>query len=225
MPDKNNTNRGQDVVFLTNTALRSRLRRKVLTRSRALSLPENTASASQATKSSIFSMIFGKNERSCTLSYYKWVFAKRRGNCDNLARLVLFLSGIHISNNKSQLFCEKNNQKIWHQTVIMLYYILLAVVAEQADAYVWGAYGRPYGFKSHRPHQQKRRWKSSFFHFLPKMLRRCRSVGAHVRCARATQMQALDCPSLAVDRTKKMTCTFIVQVIFFARKYGTWTGR
>ena len=44
---------------------------------------------------------------------------------------------------------------------------------------------------------------SSFFHFLPKMMRRCRSVGAHVRCARATQMQALDCPSLAVDRTKK----------------------
>ena len=155
MPDKNNTNRGQDVVFLTNTALRSRLRHKVLTRSRALSLPENTASDSQATKSSIFSMIFGKNERSCTLSYYKWVFAKRRGNCDNLARLVLFLSGIHISNNKSQLFCEKNNQKIWHQTVIMLYYILLAVVAEQADAYVWGAYGRPYGFKSHQPHQKK----------------------------------------------------------------------
>ena len=66
MPDKNNTNRGQDVVFLTNTALRSRLRHKVLTRSRALSLPENTASDSQATKSSIFPMIFGKNERSCT---------------------------------------------------------------------------------------------------------------------------------------------------------------
>ena len=71
MPDKNNTNRGQDVVFLTNTALRSRLRHKVLTRSRALSLPENTASDSRATKSSIFPMIFGKNERSCTLSYYK----------------------------------------------------------------------------------------------------------------------------------------------------------
>ena len=52
MPDKNNTNRGQDVVFLTNTALRSRLRHKVLTRSRALSLPENTASDSRATKSS-----------------------------------------------------------------------------------------------------------------------------------------------------------------------------
>ena len=31
---------------------------------------------------------------------------------------------------------------------------------------------------------------SSFFHFLPKMMWRCRSVGAHVRCARATQMQA-----------------------------------
>ena len=55
---------------------------------------------------------------------------------------------------------------------------------------------------------------SSFFHFLPKIMRRCRSIGAHVRCARATQMQALDCPSLAVDRTKKMTCTFIVQVFF-----------
>lgn len=27
-------------------------------------------------------------------------------------------------------------------------------------------------------------------------------------------MQALDCPSLAVARTKKMTCTFIVQVFF-----------
>ena len=52
MPDKNNTNRGQDVVFLTNTALHSRLRHKVLTRSRALSLPENTASDSRATKSS-----------------------------------------------------------------------------------------------------------------------------------------------------------------------------
>ena len=58
---------------------------------------------------------------------------------------------------------------------------------------------------------------SSFFHFLPKMMRRYRSVGAHVRCARATQMQALDCPSLAVDRTKKMTCTFIVQVFFFCK--------
>ena len=44
---------------------------------------------------------------------------------------------------------------------------------------------------------------SSFFHFLPKMMRRYRSVGAHVRCARATQMQALDCPSLAVDRTNR----------------------
>ena len=57
-----------------------------------------------------------------------------------------------------------------------------------------------------------------FFHFLPKMMRRCRYVGAHVRCARATQMQAFDYPSLAVDRTKKMTCTFIVQVFFFARE-------
>ena len=71
MPGKNNTNRGQDAVFLTNTALRSRLRRKVLTRSCALSLPENTASDSHTTKSSIFPMNFGKNERSCTLSYYK----------------------------------------------------------------------------------------------------------------------------------------------------------
>jgi hypothetical protein len=44
---------------------------------------------------------------------------------------------------------------------------------------------------------------SSFFHFLPKMMRRCRSVSAHVRCARATQMQALDYPSLAVDRTNR----------------------
>ena len=61
---------------------------------------------------------------------------------------------------------------------------------------------------------------SSFFHFLPKMMRRCRSVGAHVRCARATQMQALDCPSLAVDRTKKMTCTFIVQVFFLQGSKG-----
>lgn len=59
-----------------------------------------------------------------------------------------------------------------------------------------------------------------FFHFLPKMMRRCRSVGAHVRCARATQMQALDCPSLAVDRTKKMTCTFIVQVFFLQGSKG-----
>lgn len=48
-------------------------------------------------------------------------------------------------------------------------------------------------------------------------MRRCRYVGAHVRCARATQMQALDYPSLAVDRTKKMTCTFIVQVFFFCK--------
>ena len=96
MPGKNNTNRGQDAVFLTNTALRSRLRHKVLTRSRALSLPENTASDSQATKSSIFPMIFGKNERSCTLPYYKRVFAKRRGNCGDLARLVLLLPGISV---------------------------------------------------------------------------------------------------------------------------------
>ena len=61
---------------------------------------------------------------------------------------------------------------------------------------------------------------SSFFHFLPKMMRRCRSVGAHVRFARATQIQVLDCPSLAVDRTKKMTCTFIVQVFFLQGSKG-----
>ena len=94
MPSKSNINRGQDVVFLTNTALRSRLRHKVLTRSRALSLPENTASDSHTTKSSIFSMNFGKNERSCTLPYYKRVFAKRRGNCGDLARFVLLLPGM-----------------------------------------------------------------------------------------------------------------------------------
>lgn len=45
-------------------------------------------------------------------------------------------------------------------------------------------------------------------------------VDAHVRFARATQMQALDCPSLAVDRTKKMTCTFIVQVFFLQGSKG-----
>ena len=59
-----------------------------------------------------------------------------------------------------------------------------------------------------------------FFSFSAKMMRRCRSVGAHVRCARATQMQALDCPSLAVARTKKMTCTFIVQVFFLQGSKG-----
>ena len=41
-------------------------------------------------------MIFGKNERSCTLPYYKRVFAKRRGNCGDLARLVLLLPGISV---------------------------------------------------------------------------------------------------------------------------------
>ena len=56
---------------------------------------------------------------------------------------------------------------------------------------------------------------SSFFHFLPKMMRRYRSVGAHVRCARATQMQALDCPSLAVDRTKKNDLYIHCASLFF----------
>ena len=49
-----------------------------------------------------------------------------------------------------------------------------------------------------------------FFHFLAKTIRSCRSVGAHVRCARATQMQALDCPSLAVDRTNRKDDMIIV---------------
>ena len=59
-----------------------------------------------------------------------------------------------------------------------------------------------------------------FFHFLMKMSWLCHVVDAHVRFARATQMQALDCPSLAVDRTKKITCTNYVQVIFYAREIG-----
>ena len=66
MPDKNNTNRGSNAVFLTNTSLHSRLRHKVLTHSCALSLPKNSVLNSQATKTSIFPMIFGKNKRSCT---------------------------------------------------------------------------------------------------------------------------------------------------------------
>ena len=60
-----------------------------------------------------------------------------------------------------------------------------------------------------------------FFHFLPKMMRRCRSVSAHVRCARATQMQALDYPSLAVDRTNRKDDNVIVffyfQFLFFKK--------
>ena len=58
---------------------------------------------------------------------------------------------------------------------------------------------------------------SSFFHFLPKMMRRCRSVGAHVRYARATQMQALDYPSLAVDRTKKNDLYIHCASLFFCK--------
>ena len=55
------------------------------------------------------------------------------------------------------------------------------------------------------PHGTNRKDDSAivFFHFLMKMSWLCHVVDAHVRCARATQMQALDCPSLAVDRTNK----------------------
>ena len=67
MPDKNNTNRGSNAVFLTNTSLHSRLRHKVLTHSCALSLPKNSVLNSQATKTSIFPMIFGKGERRRTI--------------------------------------------------------------------------------------------------------------------------------------------------------------
>lgn len=52
-------------------------------------------------------------------------------------------------------------------------------------------------------------------------MRRCRYVGAHVRCARATQMQALDYPSLAVDRTNRKDDNAIVffyfQFLFFKK--------
>ena len=41
-----------------------------------------------------------------------------------------------------------------------------------------------------------------FFHFLTKMSRLRHVVGAHVRFVRATQIQVLDCHSLAVARTK-----------------------
>ena len=40
-----------------------------------------------------------------------------------------------------------------------------------------------------------------FFHFLMKMSWLCHVADAHVRFARATQIQVLDYPSLAVDRT------------------------
>lgn len=45
-------------------------------------------------------------------------------------------------------------------------------------------------------------------------MRRCRYVGAHVRCARATQMQALDYPSLAVARTNRKDDNVIVFFLF-----------
>ena len=48
---------------MTNTSLRSRLIRQVLTRSRALSYPKNPPSDLLATKTPIFLMIFGKGER------------------------------------------------------------------------------------------------------------------------------------------------------------------
>ena len=92
----------------------TRLRHKVLTRSRALSLPENTASDSRATKSSIFSMNFGKNERSCTLPYYKRDFAKRHGNCGDLARFVLLLPGMDDKNVEylKNLFAPDEKKKV-----------------------------------------------------------------------------------------------------------------
>ena len=62
MPAQNKHEPWSDDVFLTNTSLRSRLIRQVLTRSRALSYPKNPPSDLQATKTPIFLMIFGKGE-------------------------------------------------------------------------------------------------------------------------------------------------------------------
>ena len=62
MPAKNKHEPWSDDVFLTNTSLRSRLIRQVLTRSRALSYPKNPPSDLLATKTPIFLMIFGKGE-------------------------------------------------------------------------------------------------------------------------------------------------------------------
>ena len=66
MPAQNKHEPWSDDVFLTNTSLHSRLIRLVLTRSRALSYPKNPPSDLQATKTSIFLMIFGKGECRCT---------------------------------------------------------------------------------------------------------------------------------------------------------------
>ena len=41
-----------------------------------------------------------------------------------------------------------------------------AAVAELADAHVWGACGQPYGFKSHQPHQEKKKSRNATFSFL-----------------------------------------------------------
>ena len=62
MPAQNKHEPWSDDVFLTNTSLRSRLIRQVLTRSRALSYPKNPPSDLLATKTPIFLMIFGKGE-------------------------------------------------------------------------------------------------------------------------------------------------------------------
>ena len=98
MPDKINKNRGLDVVFLTTTSLRSRLRHRVLTRSRALSLSKNTPSDSHTTKFvDIFDDFWEKRTQLYFMLYYKRAFAEKHGNCDNLARFVLFLSGINQS--------------------------------------------------------------------------------------------------------------------------------
>ena len=51
------------IEFLTNTALRSRVIRLVLTRSRALSYLKTWTQDLQATKTLLFSMIFDKVER------------------------------------------------------------------------------------------------------------------------------------------------------------------
>ena len=56
-----------------------------------------------------------------------------------------------------------------------------------------------------------------FFHFLMKMSWLRHVVDAHVRFARATQIQVLDCPSLAVDRTKRKDDNAIVFFSFSAK--------
>ena len=114
--------------------------------------------------------IFKVDTRLCVCRYFPFLFSPFiQPKATKHSPIFWFSKKIYFFKkaiDNSEIMSIISNVVAWHRTLDESDTAIIdAAVAELADAHVWGACGQPYGFKSHQPHQEKKKSLNATFSF------------------------------------------------------------